>query len=126
MPTLSRLRYGLRAWVALMAAYAFALQMLFTGMIAAQSAAAAPADPFAICYSSDKATDGGHNTGAPVAHQTCIVCTVAPGASLPPAVVHPIVFRFSVAVTFQPAVAPPDIANRSHTPRSSQGPPQTA
>lgn len=114
----------LRAVVAMVAAYAFALQMLFAGIVTAQ-AAGVPADPFAICASTDTSTDSGHTKGgAPVAHQSCIVCTVAPAASLPTFAIDPVAFRFGVAVSFQPAPAPLDIAIQSHNPRSSQGPPQ--
>ena len=57
-------------------------------------------------------------------HQSCVICAVAPTVSLPSATA-PIALRFAAAVDF-PRSAEWSVVRRLHSPRSSQGPPQTA
>lgn len=125
---LQRTKGRLRALVAVAAAYAFVLQLLLTGILATQMAAAsaASADPFAICYSGASA-EGEHNgAGAPATHQTCYVCAVAWTVPLSPAAAKPTLIRFSSTVAFRPAAAPAALTGQTHSPRTSQGPPQVA
>jgi hypothetical protein len=117
-------RAQLRPWVAMVAAYAVVLQMLFGIAVASVTAAAAGSsgDPFVICYG---------NRGVPVDNpipadyprhkQHCILCSVAAPAAVLPAAAGSIVdgfVRWPAASGFQPA--------QHRTPRLSQGPPQTA
>ena len=122
-------RAQLRPWVAMVAAYAVVLQMLFAGIAVASVTAAAAGssgDPFVICYG---------NRGVPVDNpipadyprheQHCILCSVAAPAAVPPAAaghgLDSIVDGFArwlAASGFQPA--------QHCTPRLSQGPPRTA
>lgn len=125
---LQRAKGRWRAWVAVAASYAFVLQLLLTGITATQMAAAsaASADPFAICYSGASA-DGEHKgSGGTTTHQSCFTCAVAWIAPPSPAASQPTVIRFSSAVAFRPAAAPPALAGQDHSPRTSQGPPQVA
>src|SRR5262249_1790950 len=101
-----------------------ALQLLFTGFAAAQITGASATDAFEIC--SGTATGDQHTPGVPAAHQTCILCSVAAAASLPPPSGAPILLRFAQAIEFRgyaDQVAP---VSRLHSPRSSQGPPRFA
>jgi hypothetical protein len=126
---LQRAKGGLRTMVAIAAAYAFALQLLLTGILATQMAvaSAASADPFAICYSGTPAGGEHNGAGTPTAHQTCCnVCAVAWIAPPSPPAAQPTVIRFASAVAFRPAAAPPALAGQTRSPRTSQGPPQVA
>jgi hypothetical protein len=119
---------GLRGAIGVMAAYALALQMLLAGMAGAQMAAADPAALSVICYG---ATEGGHdtpspNSGKPVNHVTCVVCSVASLAPQLPETATPVVVRFAMATAYVPARNAVHTAARRHDPKSSQGPPQTA
>jgi hypothetical protein len=119
----------LRTVVAIATAYAFALQLLLTGILATQMAvaSAASANPFAICYSGTPAGGDHNGAGTPTAHQTCCnVCAVAWIAPPSPPASQPSVIRFVSAVAFRAAAAPPALAGQTHSPRTSQGPPQVA
>jgi len=61
----------------MVAAYAFALQVLLGAVLVSQ-AAMASSDPFVICYASDDGTPVDH--GKPQAHETCVLCTLAKGS----------------------------------------------
>ena len=111
----------LRLCVAVAASYALVLQIALAGILATQTAAASTADASAICYAA-----GSDDAHAPVSavHQSCVICAVAPAVSLPSATA-PVALRFAAAIDFQrPAERP--VLVRLHSPRSSQGPPQTA
>ncbi len=126
---LQRAKGRLRGVVAVAAAYAFALQLLLTGILTTQMAvaSAASADPFAICYSGTPAAGDHNGAGSPTAHQTCCnICAVAWIAPPSPAAAHATVIRFSRAVAFNAAPVPPALIGQLHSPRTSQGPPQLA
>jgi len=113
----------LRLCVAVAASYALVLQIALAGILATQTAAASTADASAICYAAG--SDDAHAPGTtPAAHPSCVICAVAPAVSLPSATA-PVALRFAAAIDFQrPAERP--VLVRLHSPRSSQGPPQTA
>jgi Protein of unknown function (DUF2946) len=80
---MGKARFRLRPWVALVAAYALALQVVFSGVVATRLMAAdgaAAGAQFAICHSGNgSADDGPGGTDAPPqAH--CLLCVLA-GAS---------------------------------------------
>jgi hypothetical protein len=110
----------LRLCVAVAASYALVLQIALAGILATQMAASA-ADASAICYSAGD--DDAHAPGTAV-HQSCVICAVAPAVSLPSAA-SPVALRLAAAVDF-PRAAEWSLVRRLHSPRSSQGPPQTA
>lgn len=119
----------LRTGIAVAAIYVFVLQILLTGVVATQMAAAAasPADAFAICYGAGVSGDiGDKGGGAPTAHQTCIICAAASTVPLSPAVSQPAVIRFSSAVAFRAPAAPFFLTSQIRLPRTSRGPPQVA
>jgi hypothetical protein len=112
----------LRLCVAVAASYALVLQITLVGILATQIGAASAADASAICYAAGG--DSEHAPGTAV-HQSCVVCSVAPAVSLPSAAA-PIALRFAAAVDFQRPAEWSALLRRLHSPRSSQGPPQTA
>lgn len=116
----------LRAVVAIVAAYALALQMLLTGVLVTQAAAATPDSPFVICYGADgSAVDHGSGTPA-AAHASCAACIIASFA--PPAAPVPdvSVVRFAEYVAFAALDTAPRTTQPRHEPRTSQGPPRNA
>ena len=110
----------LRIFVAVAASYALVLQIALAGMLATQMAASA--DASAIC-TADGDTHAPDKTHA--VHQSCVICAVAPAVSLPPTAASAIV-RFAAAVDFQHPAERSALVRKLHSPRSSQGPPQTA
>jgi hypothetical protein len=112
----------LRICVAVAASYALVLQIALAGMLAARTAASA-ADASAICYAAGGDTHAPGTTHA--VHQSCAVCAVAPAVSLPSAAASTVV-RFAGAFDFQHLAELSARVHRNHSPRSSQGPPQTA
>jgi hypothetical protein len=110
----------LRIFVAVAASYALVLQIALAGMLATQMAAAATGSSV-ICYGG---SDDAHAPGNAI-HQSCVICAVAPAVSLPPAAASTIV-RFAAAVDFQHSAERSALIRKLHSPRSSQGPPQTA
>src|SRR2546427_5315112 len=85
-----RRRSTFRAWVALAASYAFALQLLLTGIVATQMTAGSSADPFVICTADPGSPDGSHGgNGTDAAHDACAICAFASSISLLPAIGHP-------------------------------------
>lgn len=116
----------LRSWAAIAAAFALALQVMLTGILATQTAAVA-ADAFAICHGTtdgvvDQQAPRGEHPGCPA----CIICTGATIASLSAAAGTPIVVRFGDAVEFRAVPASPTVVGGLHSPRLSQGPPRIA
>jgi hypothetical protein len=124
-------RARLRPWVAMAAAYAVVLQMLFAGIAASRvnaSAADPNGDSFVICYGERSApVDNQLPADHPLHQQHCVLCSVAaaaPAATLPTAPGHiasPIIsdlMRWPKASAF--------LSSQRSTPRLSQGPPQTA
>jgi hypothetical protein len=87
---LGRDRRRVRPWIAMMAAYALALQLLLTGIAAAHAVAAdeAPAgDLFVVCHGSgdSPAVDQDGTAKPPVSRSSCVLCTLtsASCAALP-------------------------------------------
>ena len=122
---LFRRRSAIRAWVALAAGYAFALQLLLAGIVATQMTVGASADLFAICSGDSHSPDGAPGGSDPhAAHQACAICAFVPSTPLLSAVGHPVPRAIEAAATFDPAALAPAVASGRHDPRSSQGPPQ--
>jgi hypothetical protein len=127
MPALAlfRRRPAVRAWVALAAGYAFALQLLLTGIVVTQMTVGAAFDPFVICSADPNSQDTSHGSNDPhAAHQACAICTFASSAPLLPAVGHRIALAMEAAGEFHPAAVAVTVARGRHDPRSSQGPPR--
>lgn len=124
-----RTKGGLRTWVAVMAAHVFVLQLLLAGIVATQMAvaAASPTDPFAICHGGEMSADTGHEQPGPAAvHQHCSICTFASTPPLSPVTSQSNVIAFGNVVAFWTPTAPSSLVDQSHSPRTSQGPPQVA
>lgn len=119
-PDMSRLR----ALVALVAAYGFALQALLTGVLVAEMSVAA-ADPSVICYGAP-GDDQHQPTKNHAAHQNCILCSVVSTTALPPQPGVDAVLRRGGTVAFSGRFDTSPPLRRLHSPRSSQGPPQVA
>jgi hypothetical protein len=121
-----RARRGLRTFVACLAAYVVALQMVLAAVLAPTMAlAAANASTFnVICHS--ESGDGGAAGPAMPLHNVCAVCVQAhatPGADG----VRVTPRARSVVYTLAAEAAHPlPSAQRTHTPRLSQGPPRDA
>jgi type 1 fimbria pilin len=113
----------MRICVAVAASYALVLQIALAGMLATQMAAVAAPDASAICYAAGD-DNNAHAPGTAV-HQSCVICAVAPAVSLPSAAASTIV-RFAATVDFQHQAERSALVQKLHSPRSSQGPPQTA
>ena len=123
-------RARLRPWVALLAAYAVVLQMLFTGIAASHVTAAGAGsngDPFVICYGNRGVPiDNPIPADYPFHEHHCVLCSVAaePAGVLSAAAGYSFssivdgFVRWPTASGFPPA--------QHCTPRLSQGPPQTA
>ena len=116
-----------RTWVGVVAAYALALQTFLTAVVATKMAAA-PSDSFTICLAnSDQSGDQHQPTGTThPAHQTCIICSYASTAAVPPS---PVTIAF-VWVSDAPASwqMPRTSASlgKQRSPQVPQGPPQAA
>jgi Protein of unknown function (DUF2946) len=81
-------RNRMRPWIATVAAYALALQVLLTGMAAGHFMAAGDASAstlFVICHGNGSSDDHELPGKAPPARSSCILCTLAkaPCAILP-------------------------------------------
>jgi hypothetical protein len=117
-----------RPWIAMIAAYAVALQMLLAAAVAGQMAAAAPGEASPICYGLTAPTDApGHGDQAPVHQAACILCAAGlsslpghqPYGDLAPSYAGEGMVVGALARTVLPPSAPP-------SPRLSQGPPAIA
>jgi hypothetical protein len=117
----------LRSGVAIMAAYAVALQMLLAAMAPMQAPAPVLGDEsFVICHGNgDSPADQG-KTAPAVRHVACVMCSMV---SFAPSFAE----AFTTVVLLVARAAPFDISQailtahgRRHDPRSSQGPPQLA
>ena len=81
-------RNRMRPWIATVAAYALALQVLLTGVAAGHVMAAGDASAsslFVICHGNGSSDDQGLPGKAPLAQSPCMLCTLAkaPCAILP-------------------------------------------
>jgi hypothetical protein len=104
----------------ILAAYALALQILLSGIIATQMAVGGAGGAAQICFGGGQPSDDGN---APVAHVSCAVCAFASACPPLPSVsqVAAVSFRASPAprLTSEPSIARPwrDI-------HSARGPPE--
>jgi hypothetical protein len=78
----------MRPWIATVAAYALALQVLLTGVAAGHLTAAGDASassPFVICHGNSSSNDQDLPSKEPLARSPCMLCTLAkaPCAILP-------------------------------------------
>jgi len=117
----------MRPWIATVAAYALALQVLLTGMAAGHLMAAGDASassPFVICHGNGSSDDQELPGKEPLAQSPCMLCTLAkaPCAILPTG--HGI--AISDAIGISKAVARTDgrvIEFNSPTGQYQRGPP---
>lgn len=129
MRVFSRSKDSMRAWVAVVAAGVFVLQLLLTGILSTQMAVAAPADSFAICHASaDPANDSRHppSDAAHGADYPCIICSFASAGGLAPSLVTVTFVRIGKAVIAQQSPLTRVVVSRQRSPQVPQGPPQTA
>ena len=112
----------------MVAAYAVALQMLFTGMVVGDLAAAAPAnDPFVICFGSHHAPSDDQQPASPPAHhQNCVLCSLATAAAAILPGVASDIRRPGPGISVRWAPFARLVVVKHSTPRLSQGPPQRA
>lgn len=113
-------------WIAMIAAYAVALQMLLSVTIAGQHAglaAIAPDLAAAICFGSGNSDDG---PGQPPERQaSCVLCAVA-GADAAPSIAEIAISFGDFGASFIAAFAPAARGAPQLSPKLSQGPPQSA
>jgi len=116
-----------RAWVGVVAAYALALQTLLTAVVATRMAAA-PSDSFTICLANSDQSDDQHQpTGTThPAHQTCIICSYASTAAVPPSAVTIAFVLIGDATVSWQTPRTPVVLSKQRSPQVSQGPPQAA
>jgi hypothetical protein len=122
-----RKQRGVRGLIGFLTSQIIVLQFLLAGIVATEMAVRASADGFAICRGLDQSSPSQPGkTGSHVHHSACVICAFAAHASPVPtdsssiAVVD--VLTNVVAGVTVPVVATPE----RYTPRSSQGPPQSA
>jgi hypothetical protein len=115
-----------RPWIAMIAAYALALQMLLSAAVASQIAATASEGMASLCYGSVIADDAGSGDVVHLHQASCILCSVGLSASVDlaatsvsPAYDGPGLPIAAPAATSHLPQAPP-------SPRLSQGPPWIA
>lgn len=124
MKNLSYLQRKGQPWVAMIAAYAVALQMLLTAAVAGQMAAAPPGSS-PICYGA-ALTHGEEQDGVtPLYQASCILCSVGLSTSADPVVASVTPAYCWKDVFFEDHAASPSLAQAPPSPRLSQGPPQT-
>ena len=69
----------MRPWIATAAAFALALQVLLSGILATQAEAAnlVADNPFTICLSDGSTAPADHGADKAAKHPSCVLCTVA-------------------------------------------------
>jgi hypothetical protein len=113
-----------RPWIAMAAAYAVALQMLFSVAVASQMAAA-PAGTLPICYGTVANADGSGQGDAVLVHQvSCILCCVGLSGPVDLAAVAVAPVYFGKGIAIQSVSATPRLPQAPPSPRLSQGPPK--
>jgi hypothetical protein len=126
---LSRAQACVRPWVAMVAAYAVGLQLLFTGVVASHMVAGAPmsADPFVTCLGGGDSGVGDHDrSGRPVHRPSCVLCAVAMSApaTLPAVAIG--VLQPNRNISDPWPVLSAAVTAKHRTPKLSQAPPQNA
>jgi hypothetical protein len=116
----------MRAWIGLVAAYAFVLQALLATVVATQMVASP--DSFAICLGS---ADDGNTQHQPAdrshaAHQACIICSFTATAAAPPLPAPIVLGQIAEAAVYWGGLSAPLDLSRQRSPRVPQGPPQIA
>ncbi len=124
MKNFSHLQRKGRPWIAMIAAYAVALQMLLTAAVAGQMAAAPPGSS-PICYGAALNDGEGQNGVMPLHQASCILCSMGLSTSVDPVVVSVTPAYCCQDVVFEDQATSPSLAQAPPSPRLSQGPPQT-
>lgn len=113
-----------RPWIAMIAAYAVALQMLLSAAVASQMAAA-PSGTSPICYGTVLTGDGaGQGDVMPVHQVSCVLCSVGLSATVDLALPAFAPAYAGNGVVLALVVAAPNLPQAPPSPRLSQGPPQ--
>jgi hypothetical protein len=113
-----------RPWIAMIAAYAVALQMLLSAAVASQMAAASPGTS-PICYGTVLAGDGaGQGDVMPVHQASCVLCSVGLSAPVDMAVVSVAPVFCGKGIVVEAVSADAHLPQAPPSPRLSQGPPQ--
>lgn len=122
----SHLKRKSRPWIAMIAAYAVALQMLLSAAVASQMAAAAPSGASPICYGASLAGGGTGQGDAVLLHEaSCILCSIGLSAPVDLAVASVAPAYCVRCMIVEDVAASPSLAQAPPSPRLSQGPPQT-
>jgi hypothetical protein len=116
-----------RPWIAMMAAYAIALQMMLSAAVASQMEATPSSGPFPICYGAGLSNDGSGQGDTALVHQaSCVLCSM--GLSAPvdvvPSAVGPVCCGTGIVI--EAVAARAHLPQAPPSPRLSQGPPQSA
>ena len=127
MQRLLRASARARPWIAMVASYALALQMMLAGIATVRVAAAdAPLarGGFVLCSASrdEPQKPPTHDTGC-AACASCMMCAGPPAVVAAPAESH---FAANARVARVAPVAAALIVTSRHTPRQSRGPPASA
>lgn len=125
MPKIRSRNDWLSRALAIVIAYAFAMQMLLGGIVATRMAVAAPLGSFTICSSETPASPEKPDQPAqPHRQAPCSICAFASlSPPLPILTAQPSILVRLANVGKRPEAATL-IARRSYEPRSSQGPPR--
>ena len=109
-------------------AYAVALQVLLTSVLATQNAAALTSPDFdhfgVICTGSGDSTDDQGKSRHDPRHQSCVLCTIGTGSAAPPPTPEIPNERRDASALPHEAATPAAFIAPHPTPRLSQGPPQ--
>lgn len=124
MRNFSHLQRKGRPWIAMIAAYAVALQMLLTAAVASQMAAV-PSGSSPICYGAALTDGAGHDGVMPLHQASCVLCSIGLSASVDPVVASVTPAYCCQDVVFEDQATSSSLAQAPPSPRLSQGPPQT-
>jgi hypothetical protein len=123
----SRARRPARPWIAVLAAYALALQVLLSGVAVGQSmAAGSTSDAFVVCHGNgdDPAGDPNGSGKPPLERSPCMLCTLAKAAcAVLPADQGVSRLDFSTVASVVPAHGGRLIEYESPTGQYQRGPP---
>jgi hypothetical protein len=115
-----------RPWIAMIAAYAVALQMLLSAAVGSQIAATAPDAAAALCYGSVIADASGQGDVVHLHQASCILCSVGLSAPVDLAAAAASPAYDGRAVLVAAPAATPHLPQAPPSPRLSQGPPRIA